>query len=93
MSSNTRLHLTGNNRFLVSSSVCGPASEPHRCAYEQNKKCGCLFALSFLVEYAQIHGPGMQINAAVKFVLLGVKSHLRPPVKRIWVPESYLIRV
>jgi hypothetical protein len=41
------------------------------------------YDLSFLVEDAEIHRPGMQIDAAVKFVLLGVKSHLRPPFSEI----------
>src|SRR5512135_432653 len=39
--------------------------------------------LSFLCEDAKIHRPGVKIDAAVKFVLLGVKSHLRPPYGKI----------
>lgn len=35
---------------------------------------------SFLIQYAEIHSLGVKIDAAVKFVLLGVKSHLRPPL-------------
>ncbi len=35
--------------------------------------------LSFLVEDAKVHSPCVKIDTAVKFVLLDVKSHLRPP--------------
>jgi hypothetical protein len=31
--------------------------------------------LAALVEDADIHGPGMQVDAAVKWMLVGVKSH------------------
>jgi len=31
--------------------------------------------LSFMVEDAKVHSPGMKIDAAGKFVLFGVKSH------------------
>jgi len=41
--------------------------------------------ISFLVENAQVHCPGVQIDTAGKFVLLGVKSHLRPPLGKVWV--------
>jgi hypothetical protein len=34
----------------------------------------------FLVEDAEVHRPGVKIDTTVKFVLLGVKSHLRPPI-------------
>ena len=34
---------------------------------------------AFLIEDAEVHGLGMKIDTAEKFVLLGVKSHLRPP--------------
>jgi len=40
------------------------------------------FDFSFLIEDTKIHGLGMQIDATVKFVLLGVKSHLRPPLEK-----------
>jgi hypothetical protein len=35
--------------------------------------------LTFLIDNAQIHGLCVQINPAVKFVLFGVKFHIRPP--------------
>lgn len=38
--------------------------------------------LSLLVENAHIHGPRVQIDAAVKFVLLSVKSH--QPSSWLW---------
>ena len=37
---------------------------------------------AFLVENAQVHCPGVQVDTAGKFVLLGVKSHLRPPLDK-----------
>jgi len=39
---------------------------------------------ALLVEDTEIHSPCMQIDAAVKFVLSGVKSHLRPPWERVF---------
>jgi hypothetical protein len=36
--------------------------------------------LPLLGQDAKIHGLGVQIDSAGKFVLLGVKSHLRPPM-------------
>ena len=41
--------------------------------------------LSFLIEDAKVHRPCVQINAAIKFVLIGVKSHTRPPLEKFWV--------
>lgn len=38
--------------------------------------------LSSLVEDVKIHISDTQIDVAGKFVLLGVKSHLRPPCER-----------
>jgi hypothetical protein len=31
--------------------------------------------LSILIQDADLHGPGMQVNATVEFVLFGVESH------------------
>ena len=45
--------------------------------------------LALLVEDAEVHSPGMQIDTAVKFVLLGVKSHKGLLWLKIWVPKSY----
>jgi hypothetical protein len=36
--------------------------------------------LAGLVKHAKVHGSGVQIDAAVKFVLLGVESHRFPLV-------------
>ena len=36
--------------------------------------------LTLLVEDAEMHRPCVQIDTAVKFVLTGVKSYLRPPM-------------
>ena len=50
----------------------------------------------FLVENAKVHGPGVQIDAAGKFVLLGVKSHTRPPYKEFFgsriIPVSGMVQ-
>jgi hypothetical protein len=35
--------------------------------------------LAVLVQDAQVHGPGVQIDSTVVSVLLGVESHLRSP--------------
>jgi hypothetical protein len=39
--------------------------------------------LPFLVKDTKIHRSGVKIDTAVKFVLIGVKSHLRPPLRKI----------
>lgn len=49
--------------------------------------------LSLLIENAEIHRPGVKVDSAVKFVLISVKSHVRPPLREFWVPESYLFPV
>ena len=40
--------------------------------------------LSLLIEDAEIHRSCVQIDTTVKFVLLGVKSHLRPPLGKVF---------
>jgi hypothetical protein len=40
--------------------------------------------LPFLIQNTKVHSLGMKIDAAVKFVLLGVKSHLRPPLREFF---------
>jgi hypothetical protein len=39
---------------------------------------------ALLVEDTKIHRPCMQIDTAVKFVLLFVKSHMRPPWEKVF---------
>ena len=39
--------------------------------------------LPFLVKDTKIQRSGVKIDTAVKFVLIGVKSHLRPPLRKI----------
>jgi len=42
------------------------------------------------VEDTEVHTLGVEINSTEKFVLLGVKSHIRPPFGNIFLgPESY----
>ncbi len=42
--------------------------------------------LPFLVEDTKVHCSGVQVDTTVKFVLIGVKSHLRPPCEKDFGP-------
>ena len=43
-----------------------------------------LIQLHFLIKDTEVHLLCMQIGSTVKFVLLGVKSHLRPTSGNYW---------
>jgi hypothetical protein len=53
---------------------------PVRCNRLEKGPRGCLHIpmqkdLSILIQDADLHGPGMQVNATGEFVLFGVESH------------------
>jgi len=82
--------LNGNNNVLtVGAMVFRKIS-----GFVLMSRCRRIFpSLSRMQRYI-VHSPCVQIDTAVKFVLMGVKSHVRPPwYKGFWVPESYLFRV
>jgi hypothetical protein len=41
------------------------------------------------VKDTEVHAFSMKIDSTEKFVLLGVKSHTRPPLEKFLGPESY----